>query len=166
MSIAAELVKGAVGTVVPNPLNYVRIVINTVIGVLFLSMAGASWYLFHELKAAKAETGQLKEKNATLTQDMALIKVGQEAMGVGQLLSDQQKKELDDKARQSRTVLKATEQQIDRSANTPEEKARLKSVARMTSVMVMFCQIQPANTACQPTPTKPPPVATELEVTK
>ena len=165
MSIATELVKGAVGTAVPNPLNYVKIVILTVIGVLFLGMAGTSWYLFHELKAANAETGQLKEKNATLKQDLDLIKVGKDAMAVGQILSDQQKKELDDKARQSRTVLKATEQQIDRSTNTPEEKARLKSVARMTSVLVMFCQIQKQNTACQPT-TETPVTATAPGVTK
>ena len=163
MSIATEVVGEAVGAVVPSPIKTVKIVILSVIAVVFLGMAATSWYLFHELKAANAETGQLKEKNATLKQDLDLIKVGQGAMAVGQILSDQQKKELDDKARQSRTLLKATEQQIDRSANTPEEKARLKSVARMTSVMIMYCQIQPTNTACQPAATAAVPDKGEVK---
>lgn len=135
---------------VATPLSAVKIAVLTVVAVVVVGLAGTSWYLFRELNSAVEKNGQLKEVNATLKQDLELVRVGQAAMGLGQLLSDQQKQDLDKKARDTRTGLKQKEQQIDRSTATPEEKARQKSEARMASVWTMYCHIQPQNAVCQP----------------
>lgn len=150
-------------------LHFVKVVVATIVVVLMLALAGISWYLFGELKEANKTNGQLKTANAALQQDLALIKVGQAAMGLGQLISDQQKQELDKKTRDTRDKLKQKEQAIDKSTVSPEEKARQKSEARMSSIWDMYCQIQPTNAICtaQATPAvAAPPGQTQTQEQK
>jgi hypothetical protein len=143
MTILAEAVKAS------PPVQAAKIVVLTVIAVLILGLTGTSWYFFNALQDATENNTILKEANASLKQDLELVKIGQTAMGLGQLLTEQKKQELDVKARETRTTLKQKEQDIDRSASAPEEKARMKSEARMDSVWSMYCHVQPTNAICQ-----------------
>jgi hypothetical protein len=145
MTMTAEVV----GAVAAKPLAIVKTVLVTVLAVVMLALAGATWFLFGELKETNKANAVLEEANVSLKHDMELFKVGQSAMALGQILSDQQKESLDKKVRETRNVLKQKEQAIDKSTATPEEKARLKSQARMESVWDNYCYLQPTNVMCK-----------------
>lgn len=168
MNMIADVAEAAVAPQL-GILHFVKVIGATIVVVLMLILAGVSWYLFGELKEANKTNGELKTTNATLQQDLALVKVGQAAMGLGQLISDQQKQELDKKTRDTRDKLKQKEQAIDKSTVSPEEKARQKSEARMSSIWDMYCQIQPTNAVCttQAAPAAaPPPEQTQKQEPK
>lgn len=148
MTIASDLAGAAVGTVV-SPLKYVKIVFLTIAGVAFIALAVGCYWLYGQVQSANQKNGQLTEQVRTLSQDLALVKVGQSAMNLGQLLSDQQKEDMDKQVRATRNKLKTREIEIDKTIKDPEEKVRLKSEARMESVWELFCHIQPTNAICQ-----------------
>ena len=144
MTTPIDLVK------VAAPISTIKVVLVTAASVVGVLLLATTLYLFSQLKDAKETNGQLKADNAVLKQDLALVKIGQTAMGLGQLLSDQEKQDLDKKARDARTALKLKEQLINDSAAPAEEKVRMKSEARMESVWTMYCHIQPDNAVCKP----------------
>lgn len=144
MTTPIDLVK------VAAPISTIKVVLVTAASVVGVLLLATTLYLFSQLKDAKETNGQLKADNAVLKQDLALVKIGQTAMGLGQLLSDQEKQDLDKKARDTRTALKLKEQLITDSAAPAEEKVRMKSEARMESVWTMYCHIQPDNAVCKP----------------
>lgn len=138
-----------VEAVAAKPLAIVKVVVLTVLAVVFLGLAGSTWYLFTEVKETSSANATLKEANTSLQHDLELVKVGQASMLLGQVMSDQQKEALDKKVRDTRNALKQKEIAIDKSEATPEEKARMKSEARMTSVWDNYCFIQPNNAICK-----------------
>lgn len=145
MNIATNLVETAVSPFT----KYVKIVFMTIIVMSLVGLLGIVWYLGKELEVMTAKNGELTETNRTLSQDLELVRVGQTAMNMGQLLSDQQKEDMDKQARATRNKLKARETEIDKTVKDPEEKARLKSEARMDSVWELYCHIQPSNAICK-----------------
>ena len=143
MTIPTDLVKAV------TPLSTIKVVVVTILSVIGVILLSLTLYLFSELKDAKESNGTLKAENATLSRDMELIRIGRTAMGMGQILSDQEKADLDKKARDTRTALKLKEQQIAKAPISEEEKSRQTSEVRMESVWAMYCNIQPDNSACQ-----------------
>lgn len=143
MTIPTDLVKAV------TPLSTIKVVVVTILSVIGVILLSLTLYLFSELKDAKESNGALKAENATLSRDMELIRIGRTAMGMGQILSDQEKADLDKKARDTRTALKLKEQQIAKAPISEEEKSRQTSEVRMESVWAMYCHIQPDNSACQ-----------------
>lgn len=137
-----------------NPVSTLKSVLLTIGGVITLLLLLACLYLRSEVKDLKADNTQLTESNAKLKQDIELIKVGQTAMSIGQALANDEKNALDTKAKTVKTTLKNTETKIDKLPISKEEKEEQKSKARMDSVWLLYCQIQPDNTACLPEVTK------------
>ncbi|HEX9137652.1 MAG TPA: hypothetical protein VF905_12015 [Nitrospirota bacterium] len=144
-----ELGKELVSVATARPLAVVKIVAVTILAVVMLGLAGATWFLFGQLKETTASNAKLNEANVSLKHDIELVKLGQSAMLLGQVMSDQQKEALDKKVRETRNVLKQKEQAIDKSTASPEDKARLKSEARMSSVWDNYCYLQPNNSICK-----------------
>jgi outer membrane murein-binding lipoprotein Lpp len=147
MSLVSEVAEKAIPPL--NIIHVVKIILATVLIMLLLALGGASWYLYHKFDEASMKNVELNAENSKLKGDIELIKVGQEAMTLGLSMASQQKENLDKKVRETRTILKQKEQQIDKSTASPEEKARRKAEARMSSVWDNFCYIQPSNTICK-----------------
>jgi hypothetical protein len=132
-----------------NIIHVVKIVLATSLFILLLGAGGISWYLYHKFEEVSTKNVELGLENSKLKGDIELIKVGQEAMTLGLSMASQLKENLDKKVRETRIILKQKEQQIDKSNASPEEKARQKAEARMSSVWDNFCYIQPNNTICK-----------------
>lgn len=145
MTMTADVV----GVVTAKPVAMVKVVAVTVLSVVMLALAGATWFLFGELKETNKANTTLAAENTSLKHDIELVKLGQASMLLGQVMADQQKEALDKKVRDTRNALKQKEAAIDKSTATPEEKARMKSEARMSSVWENYCFIQPNNAICK-----------------
>lgn len=146
MSLVSDVAKTAIPPL--NIFHVIKIVLMTSLVILLLGTGGISWYLYHKFEEVSTKNIELGLENSKLKGDIELIKVGQEAMTIGLSIASQQKEDLDKKVRETRTALKQKEQQIDKSTATPEEKARQKAEARMSSVWENFCYIQPNNSIC------------------
>lgn len=122
--------------------------------ILVLSIAlGLTIYagdrIYDHNQELKATITSQKEEINTLKQDLALIRIGQEAMGLGKLLAEGKKEELTNKQREVKDNLRQKEIEIDKTISDPEARTRAKSMARMDSVWEMFCQLRPENAVCQ-----------------
>lgn len=143
----------SLGIAFPDPVSstmrLVKIITVVIVMIIIGVLGFTTHYFYQENKQTLVEKGELKEQLTAVKHDIELMRVGTEAMRLGQSLADKQKTETNTASRQVRDKLKVTEISIDNSTMSVEDKATAKSVARMDSIWSMYCQIQPNNAVCK-----------------